>query len=146
MSKKISLFKKYSLNRIIRIENKIHSLIDELDSLTTKKTKKRIATYLNEFNAIKKKVNVLKFINLIGIGLLYISIVSVIVQNTTLLGKVVGWIQLLSGLLGSTFLVILISFITRLINIYVSDAHLIADRIIAIHETTVYKNESKKRT
>jgi hypothetical protein len=75
---------------------------------------------------------VLRAFNAMAFLLLYVSVVSTFVGGIAVIGDFVSIAQFLSGIAGSTALIVLIAIFTKLINLYVSDAHIIADFIVAL--------------
>ncbi len=125
--------KTLSLSRINRIWYDVRPYANDLIEKGSKKDKELAIEYRGQLGKIRKKTNTLMIIRGICYALLYVSLLSAFLGDIIIISEAVQFIALLSGVLGASILIALVAILTKFINIYVSDAHIRADFIIALY-------------
>ena len=132
----------FSLNRTTRMWKALEPHVNELQKQGPKHIQKELKGHIEKFEKIQARVRVLRACNAMAFLLLYVSVVSTFVGGFFIIEEVLSIAQFVSGIAGSTALIVLIAIFSKLINLYVSDAHIIADFIVALK--VKYLPESSK--
>ncbi|MFW5745995.1 MAG: hypothetical protein ACOCWQ_00400 [Nanoarchaeota archaeon] len=127
-----SFVRNHSLNRVTRIESRLHPYVEYLGKLkTTKKQSERIREYLSQFHRLRTRARILYVLRGIVVIFLYISVISAIAPDILFLGRALEKVSVITGIVGTGFFFICLAIVTKYIQLFVSDAHVIADHIIA---------------
>ena len=123
--------KRLSLNPIVRMKYRINHYLKALDKCPPQ-VRREIHGHRREFERLYRKVTTLRIIRNVCFILLYVSLVSTVIGNFMFLKEILEVITLISGIIGSTVLIVIIYLLTKIIEAYVSEAYLEASFIIAI--------------
>lgn len=131
------LKKKLSLDPLTKMKEKLKPYLTSDMQRIPLSVKKEIKIHEHEFEKLHKKLKTVRFSRTICFALLYVSFLSTFIGDLFIVREIVQLITLLSGIVGSTVLIILIMIFTRLSEIYLSDAHTESAILIAL--ITKYK-------
>lgn len=124
--------KKFSLNRTYRIYSEIREIGGTLEPKLNKKDKKIFREKMEKLRKIYKKSMIFYVIRGIAFVLLYISTASYLFGSMLILEWFASTLVVIAGLLGVTILAGIVYLCQTMINLYISDAHLVSDYIIAL--------------
>ncbi|MFT4312755.1 MAG: hypothetical protein ACMXYF_06030 [Candidatus Woesearchaeota archaeon] len=123
--------RRYSIDRTTRISATLQPQIEFINKKCPKKVRETVNEKVVVLDVIRKRAKFLKTSRAICFILLYISLFGAIFGNFIILREAVLLATVISGILGTTILILLISVLTRAIDIAVSEAHIIASYIIS---------------
>lgn len=118
--------------------SRIGYFLKDMDSKTKNvklEDKNRLDQLWNRFKHAEYKLRTLKTVRLIAFILLYSSIVSAI-SSTFLVGYLKDFtttILEISGIIGSTFFVIIVAVTSKFIEMYLGDIYVLSAKMIAIY-------------
>ena len=148
MNKFTDFIEKYSLNRVTRIKKTLQPHIEYAEKYFTAKARETVQNHVIKLNIIRGRLHSLTAVKAIVLLFLYASVIGTFFQNT-ILEDAFGAAHLVSGLIGSTLLFIIFTGLSRLSNIYVSDAHTVASLLSSFIESErrvkEVKNMKKKK-
>jgi hypothetical protein len=124
--------RKLSINRIHRLYDEIKEIGRKIEPKLNEKDKRLYNQKMKRLKKLYKKSMVFYVIRAIAGILLYISVVSVLFGNVFLLEWFTDALIVIAGILGTTILAVLLYISQLLINLYISDAHLVSDYIVAL--------------
>jgi len=118
--------------------SRIGYFLKDMDSKTKNvklEDKNRLDQLWNRFKHAEYKLRTLKTVRLIAFILLYSSIISAI-SSTFLVGYLKDFtttILEISGIIGSTFFVIIVAVTSKFIEMYLGDIYVLSAKMIAIY-------------
>lgn len=127
-----ALFQRHSIDRVTRLWAMIQPHILHINKKCPTEIKKEVKENTKRLKNIKKRVGILKIIRMVCFVGLYFSIFSAIFGNVFVLQPALVFAAMISGLLGSTILIVIIVLIGRAVDIHITEAHMIANFIMAI--------------
>ena len=133
MEKK-TLYQKLTFNRVARIRATLQTHIEYGKREFGKTAAGVVSDYDSQLHTLNRKVQTLSFTKALILTLLYASFVGVYFQNTVL-EEAFSLATMASGVIGSTLLLLLFAGVTRLSNVYVSDAHTLASLVASFIES-----------
>ena len=142
MNNLLDVMQRYSLNRVTRIKKTLEPHIQYAEKYFSPKAKETVRMHVHKLNIIRRKLHSLTGIKTIVLIFLYASVIGAFFQNT-ILEDAFSAAQLLSGLIGSTLLFLTFTGLSRLSNVYVSDAHTVASLLSSFIESERRVRENK---
>jgi len=119
-----------SMNRIARIEESLRSFTEKFDQCPVK-VREQLEQHMSSYKVIKRKTTVAYVALTLIYLMLYVSLISAILGDVLFLGEALVLFRVISGIVGTSVLLVIALFINRLLSVYVSDAHTLASIIIA---------------
>lgn len=135
---------RHSPNPGIRIWARVEPLVDEFIEHGTKKEKEEINSYAAEIKELKKTVDFTYTLRNFFFILAYISFFSILLGNLTILGELVKVAGYVSGVVGTAFLVVLVTILDKFISLYIQDMQIISTHIISIYHKYRPKSRATK--
>lgn len=136
------MLEKHSLNRVTRIKKTLEPHIEYATKYFAPKAKEQVQAHVHKLDVIRRRLHSLTGIKAIVLLFLYASVIGAFFQNT-FLEEAFSAAQLLSGLIGSTLLFLIFTGLSRLSNVYVSDAHTVASLLSSFIESERRVRENK---
>ena len=137
------VFQRNSIDRTTRMYAMLRPHIRYIKKKCSKKVQAVVLKKKDDLKRIRKRVKWLKITRIICFIMLYVSLFGALFGNFIILREAVMLATVISGILGTTILLIIISILSRAIDIHVSEAHMIASFIIATsvkHGNTEFEN------
>ncbi len=124
--------RKLSVNRTHRLYSEVKEIGEKLEPKLNKKDREVYDDKMARLKKTYKKSMVFYIMRTITGILLYVSLISFIFGNIIILEWFTNLLVVVAGILGTTILAALLYVSQVLISVYVSDAHLISDYIVAL--------------
>ena len=121
----------FHLDRIGRLKRDIEPYRRHILAKAPKKAQARMRHEFKRLEQIKKRIRIFQALRIVCYVFVYVSVVSAIFSDLWIIGTAVTLLQMITGVFGVTLLLGIIAICNRIINMYVSDAHIVADVIVS---------------
>jgi len=127
----IDFIRKHSVNRITRIYEYTLPYYKYIEENGSKKVKESTNKIAKDFMKLRQKVYFFSVLRILGYLVISAATISGFFRGFEWIQKTLSTFTIVSSILGTFLIMGLISFCSRLINIWVSDAHMLSATIIS---------------